>query len=164
MHAGVAELLAELHSCAPPAGCPVAAIDVPGRDVLARLLDEPGEWFSNQAREVFVAHTEVVRGTLAELDQLAGQLTDERVVTHGEPHAGNVIDTPAGLRLVDWDTVGLAPPERDLWLIGGDSAFYSLRWAANDIADFAVSLRAPHEQSRDAELTLHYFIETLRNL
>lgn len=60
----------------------------------------------------------------------AGQLTDERVVTRGEPHA--------------------------------DSDFYSLRWAVNDIADFAVSLRAPHEQSRDAELTLHYFTETLK--
>ncbi|WP_330276798.1 hypothetical protein OG205_14750 [Lentzea sp. NBC_00516] len=49
-------------------------------------------------------------------------------------------------------------------MIGGDSAFYSLRWAVNDIADFAVSLRAPHERSRDAELTLHYFTETLKNL
>ncbi|MFJ8961804.1 hypothetical protein ACIRG5_20690 [Lentzea sp. NPDC102401] len=75
-----------------------------------------------------------------------------------------VEDLPAGLRLIDWDTVGLAPPERDLWLIGGDSAFCSLRWAVNDIADFAVSLRAPHEQSRDAELTLHYFTETLKSL
>ncbi|SFR29706.1 spectinomycin phosphotransferase [Lentzea waywayandensis] len=164
VHAGVSELLAALHRCAPPDGTPVAPIDVPGRAVLTALLDEPGEWCSADARAVLVAHTEVVRGKLAELDRLAGQLTDEQVVTHGEPHAGNVIHTPEGLVLVDWDTVGLAPPERDLWLVGGDSAFYALRWSINDIADFAVSLRDPHEQSRDAERTLHYFTETLKSL
>jgi spectinomycin phosphotransferase/16S rRNA (guanine(1405)-N(7))-methyltransferase len=37
------------------------------------------------------------------------------VVTHGEPHAGNVIRTSAGFALIDWDTALLAPPERDLW-------------------------------------------------
>ncbi|MFJ5985610.1 phosphotransferase [Lentzea sp. NPDC092896] len=164
VHAGVRELLAALHRCDPPAGCPVAAIDVPGRDTLTALLDEPGEWFSADAREVFVAHTGVVRAALTELDELALLLPDERVVTHGEPHAGNVIHTPQGLVLVDWDTVGLAPPERDLWLLDDERGFYSLRWAINDIAEFSEKLRAPHEQSRDAELTLHYFTETLRSL
>ncbi|MEV6711149.1 phosphotransferase [Lentzea sp. NPDC051208] len=164
VHAGVTELLTALHRCEPPADTPVAPIDVPAAAVLAALLDEPGEWFSEQAREIFVAHTGIVREKLAELDLLAGELTDERVVTHGEPHAGNVIHTPQGLVLVDWDTVGLAPPERDLWLAGGDSAFYALRWAVDDIAGFAEKLRAPHEQSRDAELTLHYFTETLKSL
>jgi spectinomycin phosphotransferase len=164
VHPGVSELLAALHDCEPPAGCPVAPIDVPGVAALAALLDEPGEWFRTEARELFVAHTDRVRDRLAELDRLAGQLSGERVVTHGEPHAGNVINTPAGLCLVDWETVGLAPPERDLWMIGGDSAFYSLRWAVNDIADFSEKLRAPHERSRDAELSLHYFTETLKSL
>ncbi|MGW6442116.1 phosphotransferase [Lentzea sp. NPDC055074] len=161
---GVGELLTELHRCTPPANTPVAPIDIPARAALAALLDEPGEWFSDQARDVFSAHAGVVRAALAELDRVAGELTDERVVTHGEPHAGNMIRTADGLFLVDWDTVGLAPPERDLWLAGGESAFYSLRWAIDDVADFAEKLRAPHEKSRDAELTLHYFTETLRNL
>jgi spectinomycin phosphotransferase len=49
VHGGVSELLAALHSCEPPADCPVAAIDVPGRDALTTLLDEPGGWFSSQA-------------------------------------------------------------------------------------------------------------------
>ncbi|WP_229904530.1 phosphotransferase [Lentzea cavernae] len=164
VHPGVSELLAALHACEPPADCPVAPVDVPGRAALTALLDEPGEWFSAQAREIFVARTDLVRARLTELDRLAEQLPGERVVTHGEPHAGNVINTPAGLCLVDWETVALAPPERDLWLAGGDSAFYSLRWAVNDVADFSEKLRAPHEQSRDAELTMHYFVETLENL
>ncbi|MET9227570.1 aminoglycoside phosphotransferase family protein [Lentzea sp. NPDC003310] len=162
--AGVRDLLAALHRCEPPDDTPVAEIDVPGRDALAALLDDPGDWFSAPAREVFTEHADVVRARLDDLDRLAARLPDERVVTHGEPHAGNVIRTPAGLVLVDWDTVGLAPPERDLWLLGGESGFYALRWAVADIADFTEKLRAPHEQSRDAELTLHYFTSTLRNL
>ena len=164
VHPGVSELLAALHACEPPRDCPVAPIDLPGRAALTALLDEPGDWFSAEARETFVAHADTVRAKLTELDRLAAELTDERVVTHGEPHAGNVINSPHGLCLVDWDTVGLAPPERDHWLVDGDSRFYSLRWALDDIADFTEKLRAPHERSRDAELTLHYFTETLKTL
>ena len=41
----------------------------------------------------------------------------ELVVTHGEPHAGNVMRRSDGRHLlVDWDTVAVAPPERDLWM------------------------------------------------
>ena len=48
------------------------------------------------------------------------RLRPGRVVTHGEPHPGNVLRMQAGgLRLVDWDTVRLAPPERDLWMVFG---------------------------------------------
>ncbi|WP_329792653.1 phosphotransferase [Lentzea sp. DG1S-22] len=164
VHEGVAELLTALHRCEPPESTPVAPVEVPGTVALAALLDEPGEWFSRQAREVFVAHADALRAALAELDRLAAELPGERVVTHGEPHACNVIRTPAGLCLVDWDTVGLAPPERDLWFLGGGTGFYALRWAVDDIAGFAAELRAPHEKSRDAELALHYFTETLRSL
>lgn len=39
------------------------------------------------------------------------------VVTHGEPHPGNVIRTSHGLRIIDWTTVQMAPPERDLWML-----------------------------------------------
>ena len=46
--------------------------------------------------------------------------TTSWVLTHGEPHPGNLIRTENGLRLVDWDTVLLAPPERDLWLLARD--------------------------------------------
>jgi spectinomycin phosphotransferase len=39
------------------------------------------------------------------------------VVTHGEPHPGNILRAAGGLYLIDWDTVGLALPERDLWMV-----------------------------------------------
>src|SRR4029077_13351490 len=72
----------------------------------------------------------------------AGFSAEGLVITHGEPHPGNIIrvapnadadglaaadDAAAGatggagpasgaIMLIDWDTVGLAPPERDLWM------------------------------------------------
>lgn len=46
------------------------------------------------------------------------------VVCHGDLHAGNVLITPAGdLYVVDWDTLVLAPKERDLMFIGGAQGF-----------------------------------------
>ncbi|HEY0932916.1 MAG TPA: aminoglycoside phosphotransferase family protein [Trebonia sp.] len=44
------------------------------------------------------------------------------VLTHGEPHPGNVMLTSDGWRLIDWDTVLVAPPERDLWSIAAAGA------------------------------------------
>jgi len=95
----------------------------------------------------------------------------DAVVTHGEPHPGNLIRVGAQLMLVDWDTVGLARPERDLWMVAGENgeelrrytaitgrpvdraalALYRLRWALDDISLFARQLRAPHDRSADTE-------------
>jgi spectinomycin phosphotransferase len=67
---------------------------------------------------------------------------------------------------VDWDTVALAPPERDLWhldaasvarygaLTGrpakGDAlAYYRLAWDLADVASFVGWLRAPHRRTPD---------------
>ncbi|MFG2077560.1 phosphotransferase family protein [Nonomuraea maritima] len=50
------------------------------------------------------------------------------VLTHGEPHPGNVLRAGSRTLLVDWDTVGTAPPERDLWHVvrdAGDLARYA---------------------------------------
>jgi aminoglycoside phosphotransferase (APT) family kinase protein len=44
------------------------------------------------------------------------RLSDE-VLTHGEPHPGNLIQVGSRWMLVDWDTTLVAPPERDLWLL-----------------------------------------------
>ena len=39
------------------------------------------------------------------------------VITHGEPHPANLMLAAGRLALIDWDTVALAPPERDVSLI-----------------------------------------------
>jgi spectinomycin phosphotransferase len=94
------------------------------------------------------------------------------VITHGEPHPGNVLRSSGRMLLIDWDTAGLALPERDLWLAAGDDAsaadryaeltgrrvsgaamdLYRLRWSLDDIALFVGDFRDPHEQDEDTEL------------
>ena len=69
------------------------------------------------------------------------------VVTHGEPHAGNVMRTSEGRVLVDWDTVALAPPERDLWMLvagGADAAdLYARRRERNSTTLRSTSSASP---------------------
>jgi hypothetical protein len=76
--------------------------------------------------------------------------------------------------LVDWDTVAIARPERDLWMIDDVDATavtayreltgitldpealvaYRLLWALADLAAFTVQLRGEHERDADAENAL----------
>nr|BFE77338.1 hypothetical protein GCM10020092_106390 [Actinoplanes digitatis] len=102
---------------------------------------------------------------LAEYDGLAAkaEATPERwVVTHGEPHPGNLMRTGSGLVLVDWETVRIAPPERDLWLVDDDqgdpaaAALFRLRWTLADIAGYAAELRRPHEATEDVTASWTY--------
>ena len=58
---------------------------------------------------------DVLLRTYEDLARRVASREDRFVITHGEPHAANAITAPSGLVLVDWDTVLLAPPERDLW-------------------------------------------------
>ena len=109
---------------------------------------------------------------LETFDRWAGMVqTGDLVITHGEPHPGNVMRVGARRMLIDWDTVGLAPPERDLWLVMGEAgegsrryaqltgravdpaalALYRLRWALDDISAFVNRLRSEHRRTADAE-------------
>jgi aminoglycoside phosphotransferase (APT) family kinase protein len=45
------------------------------------------------------------------------------VVTHGEPKINNILITSNGPVMIDWDTVRLAPPARDLWMTGGHERY-----------------------------------------
>jgi spectinomycin phosphotransferase len=172
------QLLAQLHEAKPFAACRIShrALDVPKRAHLMAALDavdQPwkGGVFSEPARHALADHAAQVAGWLDHLDHLAAELEGagiEPVVTHGEPHPGNLIRADGGLRLIDWDTVALAAPERDLWMLAdatpeavvsyerltgrsADStaiAFYRLAWTLTDIALLSVVFRSPHPQTR----------------
>jgi spectinomycin phosphotransferase/16S rRNA (guanine(1405)-N(7))-methyltransferase len=82
--------------------------------------------------------------------------------------------TSTGWVIVDWDTVLLAPPERDLWRLaqGGGSVLrayahatgtapderlvdlYGIRWDLADLASFATDFREPHEDTEDIRKAL----------
>lgn len=90
------------------------------------------------------------------------------MLTHGEPHRANlIVDGEGRLHLVDWDTVLVAPRERDLQMVldehltgwpeyaslAGDVALdydaldlYRRRWDLADIAAFVAVLREPHTE------------------
>jgi spectinomycin phosphotransferase/16S rRNA (guanine(1405)-N(7))-methyltransferase len=106
------------------------------------------------------------------------------VITHGEIHPGNAMVTEKGLVIVDWDTVLVAPPERDLWwLAQGDGSvlqayadatgrasnewlvdLYSVRWDLAEIASFAAEFRKPHEDTEDSRKALEILHSVVRGL
>jgi spectinomycin phosphotransferase/16S rRNA (guanine(1405)-N(7))-methyltransferase len=124
-----------------------------------------------------------LRRVLARYDDLAAQARVQlarRVLTHGEPHPGNTMLTSDGWRLIDWDTVVVAEPERDLWSLDpGDGSIlaryreatgvrplppvlelYRIRWDLADMAIVASRFRRPHQGTADDEASW----ELLRSL
>lgn len=95
------------------------------------------------------------RRILDRYDQLGEHFRDRpAVITHGEPHAGNLMSVGDSTYLIDWDTAALASPERDLYLLldHGNTdvlrlyqdrtghaadpaalAYYRLRWALEEL-------------------------------
>ena len=166
------ELWAKLHNATTVVRdvAPRRSFDVPGRaDLDDAVRDVDSQWnggpYSERAREWLAANRDLVTTSLERYDRLAGEVANrEFVITHGEPHGGNLIRTEDGLCLIDWDTVALAPPERDLWMLddGTDAGlqvytettghaidrsaldFYRLAWLVTDVAAFTTALRRPH--------------------
>lgn len=182
-------MLAELHAATPAVASVASRMDLalPGRRSLeSALRDVNHPWsggpFSEQARRTLARHAHEVTELLALVERLSADVarsSGEWVVTHGEPHAANVMRTDRGHVLIDWDTVAIAPPERDLWMLLGDGAldltvytaatgheldqravdFFRLRWDLADIAAFTDVLRSPHRHNEDAVNA----VENLRN-
>jgi Phosphotransferase enzyme family len=123
----MARLLAQLHRATPVVAhlAPRADLQLPGRDRLHEALhDVSRPWasgpYAEPARKLLTQHARRVQRWLDDFDRLVDVVRDTApawVVTHGEPHPGNVMRTPGGLRLIDWGTVQIAPPERDLWML-----------------------------------------------
>jgi len=129
--------------------------------------------YAHQVAELFSEHAGAIRSVLDRYDGMvaAAQALPERaVLTHGEPHPGNtMVTSDGGWVLIDWDTVLIAPPERDLWdLDPGDGSIlaayaaatgvsplpevldlYRLRWDIADIAYDVSRFRRPHAGSAD---------------
>jgi spectinomycin phosphotransferase len=84
---------------------------------------------------------------------------DRWVVTHGEPDSHNQMATHDGRRLlVDWESVLLAPPERDLRsLVAATRSYgevspdpnlielFALEWRLSEIGAFSAWFAAPHD-------------------
>lgn len=184
--AEVVELVVQLHRATPvvAADAPRTDLALPGRTKLEDALNNldrhwTGGPFSKSAHRLVTARADHVERLLGDFDRLVEQvrcMTPTWVVTHGEPHPGNLIRSAAGLKLIDWDTVQVAPPERDLWMLAGDSddvlvnyaratgqpvapaglALYRLWWNLADIAIYIDELRRPHCATEDITASWTY--------
>jgi spectinomycin phosphotransferase len=178
----LARTLAGLHGTAVPSGAGLRrpGWDLPGRAELEAALDGPaaawaGGPFSEQARGAVVARAALIREWLDSYETLASTVAAaglDPVVTHGEPHPGNVLSAGGEVRLIDWDTAALAPVERDMWMFAADRDalaayerasgravdntamdYYRLRWALSDLALFVAAFRREHGRNRVTEKT-----------
>jgi spectinomycin phosphotransferase len=145
--------------------------------------DEP--WragpFGEPTRELLRSSSAEVHKLLRRYDDLAATVVGSAgswVITHGEPHAANVLTDRRGARLlIDWDTVAVGPRERDLWMLTDDTttdwdaadrdayaatagdvalsttalALYRTRWALEEICEYVSWFRGEHVRSKDTE-------------
>ena len=186
----VVGMLARLHDTTPvarrtaPARSPSPASRLALEAALGGL-DQPwsGGPYSEPARQLLARHARRLGEALARFDELVrgAARSGPVVITHGEPHPGNILRNAGTMRLIDWDTVGLALPERDLWMVAGDDSgavgryaeltgrpvcstamrMYEMRWSLDDIALAVRDFRAPHEQDEDSRLTWETLTETI---
>jgi spectinomycin phosphotransferase len=161
----VREMLARLHAT-PVAGVELLDLDLPGRDDLRRARRTVGDGpYGRRTYALLAAKSALIDGLLGEYDRLRATLEPpaEWVVTHGEPHPGNVMRTAQGLKLVDWDTVRLGPGARDLWLVDDlpAYAFFRLRWRLSDIASYAGDLSVAPAETEDTAASFGYLRDGL---
>jgi spectinomycin phosphotransferase len=170
-------LLARLHD-QPAASLPVRPLGPASRAAFDHALRERGRtWsggpYAEAARTLVSEQAAGLERALADFDELCATVAaDGRplVVTHGEPHPGNLIRADDGYRLIDWDTAGLAPPERDLWWIASESGaeaarytsltgrevseaalrLYRMRWDLDDTGLLLADFRGPHRADEDS--------------
>ena len=153
---------------------------IPRRDELkASIASPPDAWgpgpFAAPTRALLHQHHDALHHVFAHYDRLVDELTtrkDRWVLTHGEPHRGNTINTGDGVVLIDWDTALLAPPERDLWMLIDEDTrigdvysehtrtqidavalqLYRLWWDLCEISLYAADFRRRHDDTDDTRV------------
>ncbi|MGW7689727.1 aminoglycoside phosphotransferase [Streptomyces asiaticus] len=175
--------LATLHRATPPAGLRHWTPQV-GPEFADRLRARTARpWTSGplaeEARAAIAAHdAAIIRWTdrYLELADLAHSRRDQWVTTHGEPHNDNQVVGACGLKLVDWESLALAPRERDyadlLAAGAGDrlrpdpamAELFALDWRLSEIAEYARWFAAPHTGSDDDHTALEGLYEELRQV
>jgi spectinomycin phosphotransferase len=159
------------------------------RGLEAAVKDVDSTWvggpFAEPARAWLASHVGDLGRLLDDFDQVVHAVVATQaasVITHGEPHPGNVMRSNGNLLLIDWDTVALAPPERDLWHVATDSgeevalyrdatghevnndalSLYRQAWELADIAAYIHEFRSPHARTADTEDAWTYLENSIR--
>jgi spectinomycin phosphotransferase len=159
--------LRRLHAAKPALTPEPDSLHIPHRRTVLQGLDR--QWnagpFGETTRALVTGASDHIRALLDHYDRLVPKVLGDKarwVVTHGEPHAGNVMRTRTGIKLIDWDTVRLALPERDHWMIAPDGSdvdadadamdLYRRWWELSEICGYVAVLRAPHVEDANTRI------------
>ncbi|MDX6359847.1 MAG: spectinomycin phosphotransferase [Nocardioidaceae bacterium] len=168
--------LARLHATTPPAGLPRwrPLVESDFAEATAALVARawgPGP-YADTARDA-------VRRHLADLDRWTqryhhlAEVAGGRawVATHGEPHSGNQLLASHGRLLVDWESLRLAPAERDLRTLADAGVateadpemleLFDLEWRLDEISQYAARFAAPHPGGPDDEIAFGGLLDEL---
>ncbi|SRR6266540_1782481 len=179
-----AGFLARLHGAVPPDFLPQWAPLVPPdfADTLAATLSDPWETgpYGERARAALAEHLGEIGRWTASYHRLA-ELATRRpwVATHGEPHTRNQLRTATATYLVDWESLRLAPRERDFaalldtglgWLpdYGIDAPswemaeLFDLEWRLDEIKQYAEWFRAPHTGTESDRVAIEGLVGELQ--
>ena len=190
----VLDMIAALHQATPAVrdSAPRHFLGFAGRDDLEAFLLRPDQpWgsgpFAETARGLLLPHAADLMQLVTTFDRLAKSTRPapaELVITHGEPHPANIMTADGRPALIDWDTVALAPPERDVALIATDSnqgvdhyqqatgrelnpaviGLYRLRWYLDDLASATRLFRNTHHGTPDTRRWRHGLADGLDQL
>jgi len=170
--------LSRLHTAPPPTGLPRWRPMV-GPGFAAELADRVARpWdhgpFSGPARTAVRRRLDDVQRWTATYTRLSAEARDRPfVATHGQPHTGNQLRTPGGIVFVDWESLALAPRERDLGplvdaghadLVHPDRAMielFDLEWRLAEVDQYATWLSAPHTGNASDREALDGLLEEL---
>jgi spectinomycin phosphotransferase len=168
-----ADMLRQLHAVDPadlgvdlPTWQPIVGPELV--DHIAECVQRPwseGPYGERSRQAVASAHGNIVRWTARYLELGRRAQSHRWVPTHGEPDWHNQLITASGTVLVDWETLKLAPAERDLQTLGiGDPAMlemFDLEWRLDEISQYTTWFAGPHGDTADDSTAFDSLLEDL---
>lgn len=170
------QALARLHSVCPPAAIPRWKPLVPAEfahDIELRLKQYwgPGP-YADIARDAVSEHVADLARWTSRYHELAEHARSRTwVATHGEPHSDNQLLTTRGRYLIDWESLKLAPPERDFRLLAdADTDFgtnpemaemFDLEWRLDEINQYVIWFAAKHHGTEDDRVAFRALLHEL---
>ncbi|WP_084145001.1 aminoglycoside phosphotransferase [Amycolatopsis jejuensis] len=169
----IREALTELHRTPPPTGLRrwTPQVSAEFADDLRARTAEP--WTSGplaeEARTALAARAPDIKRWTDRYLELADVATRrEWVPTHGEPHNDNQVVAAGKLWLVDWESLALAPRERDYADLPATPGLdpemvelFALDWRLSELREYADWFHAPHTGTEDDHLALQGLHEEL---
>lgn len=180
-------MLTALHNAEEPShAAPVEDFSIRGRPSFCACLAEKGDAdgpYAARFGDLVRTYRQPIEAALHRHDALAAGVAatkpDGWVITHGEPKPNNTMVTATGPVLVDWDTVALAPPARDLWMTklvddytestgrtvpAEEMEYYRLHWDLKDLCTYAAWFARPHRRTADTDMAWQGSVAICRRL